>query len=245
MATVEEVEAQKEALRKAQEAKLLAEAAKANAEAERAVAESNNFEELTRQAALMTQGAQININQIKRAEAELLAGDKYNMVYQFNDSVGSTSVGNCIKQLTTWSRTHAGKPIEIIFNSPGGSVIDGMALFDFILSLRNAGHDITTVAYGYAASMAGILLQAGTRREMGKEAYILIHEISTAVGGKIGEIEDEVEFVKKIQKRVVSIFVDRSGGKLTRAKIMHNWKRKDWWLDSEEALSLGVVDSVR
>ena len=58
--------------------------------------------------------------------------------------------------------------------------------------------------------MAGILLQAGDIRIMGAESWLMIHEISFGASGKIGEIEDTVEWVKKIQERVVKIFaVDR------------------------------------
>jgi ATP-dependent protease ClpP protease subunit len=95
---------------------------------------------------------------------------------------------------------------------------------------------------GYAASMAGILLQAGEDRQMGREAYILIHEVSFGVAGKIGEVEDEVKFVKMVQKRVLDIFADRA--KVSRGYIAQRWRRKDWWLDSVTAQKLGIVDTV-
>jgi ATP-dependent protease ClpP protease subunit len=129
-----------------------------------------------------------------------------------------------------------------------------MDLFDFIMELRRENHYITTAARGYAASMGGILLQAGSKRVMGKEAYILIHEVSTWAGGKVGEIEDEYLFLKKISERVVGIFADRAkeagangtaSKPITKAQIEKNWNRKDWWLDSAEALRLGIVDELR
>jgi ATP-dependent protease ClpP protease subunit len=78
---------------------------------------------------------------------------------------------------------------------------------------------------------------------MGHESYILIHEVSFGAGGKIGEVEDEVAFVKKIQSRVLDIFASRS--KLSKATIARKWRRKDWWLDSTEALKAGFVDELR
>ena len=120
-----------------------------------------------------------------------------------------------------------------------------MALFDFIQELKDKGHKITTVAHGMAASMAGILMQAGDWRICGKEAYILIHEISSGSWGKASELEDDLKFIKRIQDRVLNIFVDKASGKVTKAFIRKNWARKDWWLSSADCLKYGIVDEVR
>ena len=61
--------------------------------------------------------------------------------------------------------------------------------------------------------------------------------------GKTFEIEDEVRFVRRIEERIVDIFTKRS--KLTKQKIKRNWDRKDWWIDADECLSMGLVDEVR
>jgi ATP-dependent protease ClpP protease subunit len=129
--------------------------------------------------------------------------------------------------------------------SPGGSVFAGMVLFDHIVAMREKGWHFTTISRGYAASMGGILLQAGDVRVCGPESYILIHEISTGAVGKIGELEDTVEFTNMIQKRVNDIFVSRSGGKVTSSKLRAMYRRKDFWLDSSKSLSLGIVDEIR
>ena len=188
-------------------------------------------------------GGVILLSGMKRDEADTLAEDRFHHVYQFSQQVGDGSVANCIERLSKWSRQDPGCDIEIIFNSPGGGVIAGMALFDFILYLRRKGHNITTLALGHAASMAGILLQAGTTRAMGSEAWLLIHEISFSAVGKIGEVEDTTEWVKRICKRVVKIFADRS--KLSAAQIEKRWKRQDWWISSDDCLKWGLVDEVR
>jgi len=133
--------------------------------------------------------------------------------------------------------------MTIFFNSPGGEVVSGMNLYDFIGELRQKGHFIITATRGYAASMAGILLQAGDRRVMGKEAYLLIHEVSFSAAGSMGDVEDTVEWVKKVQNRVLDIFADRS--KMSRDDIESHWKRKDWWLSSVESLEAGFVDEVK
>lgn len=209
--------------------KLEAEAARATQEARVFAAEANTTEVSARTA--------------ERTEKEKLAGNEYHHIYIFDDDVSDSSVERCMKQLTIWDRLAPTCDIEVIFNSPGGSVISGMALFDFLQMLRRRGHKVITGSLGYAASMAGILLQAGDVRWIGKESYVLIHEISTGAIGKIGEIEDVVEFCKKIQHRVISIFASRSNK--SAAYFEKHWRRKDWWLSSEECEAIGIVDEVR
>ncbi len=188
-------------------------------------------------------GAGFELRAFERTEQQELSKDKYHRFYPFYRPVDDSSVTTCMEMLSFWSRTDPQCAIELVFNSPGGGVLAGLALFDFIRDLREKGHHITTHTLGHAASMAGILLQAGTTRVMGKEAWILIHEISFGAVGKIGEIEDTTEWVKKMQKRILNIFAERS--KMTAVQIEKKWKRTDWWLDSDQALELGLIDEVR
>lgn len=186
----------------------------------------------------------------KRLEELELAKDAYHFVYTFTETVGIGSVQKCIEQLAVWDRTGPRKELEIVFTSPGGDVISGMRLFDYICWLRKKGHKVTTAALGEAASMAGILLQAGDHRIMGKECWVLIHEAAFGGQGKTGEMEDRVKWVKRIQDRIAHIFVERSQESeceepLTVKKVKANWKKTDWWLSSDECLKYGIVDEVR
>lgn len=172
-----------------------------------------------------------------------LATDDRHRVYQFTEAVSASSVRLCLRTLSTWHRIDPDCKITLVFNSPGGSVIDGFALWDYLTELKKNGHHLTTVCRGMAASMAGILLQAGDVRVMGSESVLLVHEISFGAGGKIGEVEDEVAFAKMLTKRVLKIFAART--KMTEKQIDAKWRRTDWWLDSDEALKLGFCDEVR
>jgi len=169
--------------------------------------------------------------------------DSENMVYRFNTIVDKTHVHQCMYKLTQWSRRHPGCDMEIVFSSGGGSIIDGFELFDFIQELRGRGHKVTTGSLGMAASMAGILLQAGDSRWMGHQAWMMIHRAHFGAIGKTFIIEDEVAWIKRIEDRILEIFAKRSD--LTRLKIKRNWDRKDWWISSDEAFDLGLVDEVR
>ena len=171
------------------------------------------------------------------------ATDDENHLYRFAGEVSGGSVHRCMHTLTEWHRIDPECNIEIIFSSPGGGIIEGFELFDFIQHLRNEGHHITTGTIGYAASMAGILLQAGDTRWIGQQAWMMIHRAAFGAYGKTFEIEDEVKFVKRMEERILDIFTSRSN--LTRNKIKRNWERKDWWISSEEAVELQLVDEVR
>lgn len=190
----------------------------------------------------------LELVQKQRVEDSILAQDYFHRVYQFNTRFDATSCQRAISQLSEWHRLEVHldpaerSPIQIIINSPGGSAVEGLALFDYIQVLRRQGHVVTTTALGMAASMGGILLQAGDKRTMGREAYLLIHEVAFGAGGKIGDVEDTVEFGRKMANRILNIFAHRS--KLTAAQIKKRWDRKDWWLTSNEALEFGFVDEV-
>jgi len=216
----------------------LAEAAKLEAEARRAELEAAGFE-------LHIERGRIEVAKARRAEAAELAKDDNNHVYRFIGTVNSQSVGNCCAKLTEWSRRDPGCDIEIVFSSGGGSIFDGFILFDFVRALSADGHRITAGCLGMAASMAGVLLQMGDRRWVGREALVMIHRAAFGISGKSYEVEDEVDLVKRLEQRIIDIYVTKSEGRLTAAKIRKNWDRRDWWLSSEEALALGVVDEVR
>ncbi|MAH45592.1 hypothetical protein CMI37_07170 [Candidatus Pacearchaeota archaeon] len=172
-----------------------------------------------------------------------LAADEENYLYRFDGEVSKSSVSRCMGKLTQWSRLNPGCDMEIIFASPGGEIISGFELFDFIQSLRNKGHKITTGSLGYAASMAGILLQAGDVRWIGHQSWMMIHRAAFGAHGKTFEIEDEVRFVKRVEQRIVDIFTKRS--KLSKQKIKRNWDRKDWWISADECKDLELVDEIR
>lgn len=164
-------------------------------------------------------------------------------VFPFYGSVSGSAVASAISKLSDWSRRDPGEPIEIVFNSPGGSVIDGLALFDYIQELRSRGTHITTITMGMAASMGGVLLQAGDVRVASKNSVLLIHEVSAGTQGKVSEMEDHLKFMEVLQGKCLEILADRSS--MTARQIATKWKKTDWWLSADEALKLGFVDAVR
>ncbi len=244
-------------IKTAQARKLEAEAKKIEIESQLLDNQQQKQKILLQKEEILLQKEKINLEQYKislelkklELEGELEdidltnAKDDMNHLYRFNSKVSSDSVKKCMEKLTEWHRLDPECAIEIIFSSPGGSIISGFELFDFLQDLRYQGHHITTGTLGYAASMAGVLLQAGDVRWVGQQAWVMIHRAAFGASGKTYEIEDEVRFTQRLEGRILDIFTSRS--KLSKAKIKRNWDRKDWWISADEAIEMGLVDEIR
>jgi len=177
-------------------------------------------------------------------EADRQAKPGYNRALYINDAVVGHNVDLWIGALEHWERRLADieRPITVTINSPGGSVMDGLALYDTMQRLRRKGTPIITRATGLVASMATILLQAGDERIADKNVQILVHEMSSRVGGKVSGIADEAAFFERLNDRLFNILGERST--LSARQIKNRANRKEWWIDADEALKLGFVDRV-
>jgi ATP-dependent Clp endopeptidase proteolytic subunit ClpP len=213
------------------------------AETKKTDAETRKTEAEALKAEFEAREAQLHHEKALISRKKELSVDEENHLFRFSGSVGEASVRKCISKLTEWHRLDPKCNIEIVFSSPGGSIIDGFELFDFIQDLRQSGHHITTGSLGMAASMAGILLQAGDHRWIGHQCWLMIHRAAFGAIGKTYEVEDEVKLVKRIEGRILDIFTRRSN--LTKLKIKRNWDRKDWWIDADECVAYGLVDEIR
>lgn len=239
--------------------KILSETKRADAlakvELELKKAELKKLQAETEEVMAAARTAEIALATAEDDEASRKADNFHARVYRFTTDVSPATVAACISMLDKWSRIYPGCDMEIIFNSPGGSVIDGLSLVDHIRLLSRRGHHITIGSEGMAASMAGILLQAGNHRWIGRESWLLIHEVSFGAHGNTSEIQDRVKWIERVQERVVKLFVGKAqesldlrgnGAKaMTVAQFKAKWKKTDWTLDSEEAFAAGFVDEVR
>jgi ATP-dependent protease ClpP protease subunit len=92
--------------------------------------------------------------------------------------------------------------------------------------------------------MASVVFQAGARRLVTGNAMCMIHEVRTLRWGddRISKVADDFTLLRRLQEKAVAIYCERSA--LTREMIEQKWERKDWWLDAEEMLELGLCDEV-
>lgn len=235
--------ARPEFLDRAEAAKLTAEADAATSAAEKNRAEARKLFWEAEEAQTKARKAIIDADREEHKRRKELAADEFHHTYLFDKDVSESSVKACIGQLSNWERT-ATEPItvELVINSPGGSVIDGFALIDHIQAMHGRGHTVNTTAYGMAASMGGVILEVGKTRRMGSNALLLIHEASFGAMGSMGDIEDRVKMVEIMHDRILDLFASRS--KVTKAFIKRNWRRRDWWMSAQEAHKHGFVDEI-
>lgn len=222
--------------------------AKVQAETEKAKQESWIAFQKGRTEAALARMNEVYAQNKERELAEYLATDRFNFLFRLDDDIDDSSVSRCIDTLTQWHRLNPGCDIEVRLTSPGGSIIEGLALYDYLRELSRSGHKIITSAYGFAASMAGILLQAGDTRVMARESWLMIHEPRLGAIGTMGQINDRMEWIKRVNDRVIDIFFERSRKgekKLKRDEIKARYDRKDWWVSAPEALEYGFIDEVR
>lgn len=186
--------------------------------------------------------AELRIAELQTAARDDASSANRRRAYPFMTEVKEGSVRTCIATLDAWHSRDPGEDVSITFNSPGGSVVDGLALYDHIADMRASGTNVTTIARGGVYSMGAVLLQAGTERVIGANATMLIHELGGGLIGSYGEMQDRQEWHDLLMERLVVILAERSTltVKQTKAKM----KRKDWFLNAEQVVEFGFADRI-
>lgn len=182
-------------------------------------------------------------DEAQRLHDTIISSNDQNRLYDYIGPVSTTTTETCMQTLGRWKR-QSKNPITIRISSPGGSVIDGLALYDFIEGIKASGINVRVVVLGIAASMAGVLLQAASDhgRVVAPNARFLIHEIAGGTIGKLSDMEDETKLYKSLNEQLYDLLSRRS--KMTRKEIEVRAKRRDWWQSAREALDAGFADEI-
>ncbi|MDD2505484.1 MAG: ATP-dependent Clp protease proteolytic subunit [Bacilli bacterium] len=130
--------------------------------------------------------------------------------------------------------------IYIYINSPGGSVTAGLAIYDTINYIDS---DVATVATGLCASMAAIILAAGTKgkRLSLKNSEIMIHQILGGTKGQASDIKIQAERILIIKKKLNKILASLCNK--TENKIDKDTER-DYYMSAGDALKYGIIDKI-
>ncbi|MCX8112870.1 MAG: ATP-dependent Clp protease proteolytic subunit [Bacteroidia bacterium] len=132
------------------------------------------------------------------------------------------------------------RDIFIYINSPGGSVYDGLSIYDVMQYVRP---DVNTICTGMAASMAAVLLAAGTKgkRAALPHARVMIHQPLGGVQGQASDIEIVHAEIQKIKRELYEILAFHTGQPYEKI-----WKDsdRDYWMRADEAQAYGLVDEV-
>lgn len=191
--------------------------------------------------------AALRTSQALREERHFLATDDMRQKHFFVGLVDSANVGSCSQHLEFWHRLDPTCDMNIEIHSQGGNVLAGLSLFDQLTRYSKrggGGHHLTITVHGLAASMATVLVQAADHRIIGPESFFMVHELSGNTAGKIGELQDTMNFYQKMNTRIGEIYVERSNGKCSAERFNTLWTRQDVWLNAQEAFDLGFVDEI-
>ena len=143
-------------------------------------------------------------------------------------------------QLLFLDSVDSGKDISIYINSPGGSVYAGLGIYD---TMQFISSDVATICTGIAASMAAVLLVAGTegKRSALKHSRVMIHQPLGGVQGQASDIEITAREIQKLKKELYTIISDHSHQPYE--KVWADGDR-DFWMTSQEAQEYGMIDRV-
>ena len=132
------------------------------------------------------------------------------------------------------------KDIQMYINSPGGSVYAGLGMYD---TMQFVSPDIATICTGIAASMAAVLMCAGSpgKRTALRHSRIMLHQPSGGAGGQASDIEITVNEVRKLKNELYDVIVHHTGQPFE--KVAADCSR-DYWMTSTEAKEYGIVDEV-
>jgi ATP-dependent Clp protease protease subunit len=132
------------------------------------------------------------------------------------------------------------KDVSLYINSPGGVISSGMAIYDTMRFIKN---DIVTICIGQAASMAAILLAAGTKgkRFALPNSKVIIHQPLGGFEGQATDIFIQAEEIRKVKEKTIEILAGHTGQKID--KIAADIER-DYIMSAEEAMKYGIIDSV-
>ncbi|NBC24044.1 MAG: ATP-dependent Clp protease proteolytic subunit [Bacteroidetes bacterium] len=150
-------------------------------------------------------------------------------------------VANVVQaQLLFLQSTDPKRDIQMYVNSPGGSVIAGLGMYD---TMQYVSPDVGTICTGLAASMGAVLLAAGAKgkRSILPHARAMIHQPMGGMQGQVSDMEINYNLIKQLQKNLYDILSYHTGQDYD---TIEKDSDRDNWMTAEEAKSYGIVDEV-
>ena len=157
-----------------------------------------------------------------------------------SEEVNSTTASLIVAQLLYLEAQDPDKDIQFYINSPGGSVTDGMAIYDTMQYIKC---DVSTICVGMAASMGAFLLSSGTKgkRLALPNAEIMIHQPSAGTQGQITDMAIHLKRLEVIKMRLNAILADNTGRSVEEITAACE---RDNFMTAEEAVAYGLIDKV-
>ena len=156
------------------------------------------------------------------------------------EEVNEHTANSVVAQLLHLAYVDPGADISLYINSPGGSVYDGMAIYDTMNFIKP---DVATYGIGLQASMGAFLLSSGAKgkRFCLPHAKVMIHQPSSGTRGKVTDMEIDLKETLEVKEMLAKIMAKNTGQKLSKVKAD---MERDYWMSPDEAVKYGLVDKV-
>lgn len=174
-----------------------------------------------------------------------------NRIVDLNEGFDENSIYKCIYLLEkiVLLDDNEGKPIEerepitIRLNSYGGYCYELWSIVGVVESLKQRGYIINTVCMGKSMSCGFVLFCAGVNRKMYKYSTLMYHSVSSGAYGKVSELEDNLKETQRLNDMAKEYVVANTKITMEKLEDMDKFKM-DWYMGSDEALSLGVATEI-
>ena len=158
------------------------------------------------------------------------------------DPVDVQTSAELIKQLMHLEHEDSESEITLYINSPGGEVISGLAVYDYISAMKAP---VRTVCIGTASSMGAILFLAGDKRQMLPHTRLMIHDPSYGhhdIGGrKSHEIQHELDKLNEARESLARIIANKTGKSI---RTIYKLTANDTYYSAEEAVAFGLATEI-
>ena len=164
----------------------------------------------------------------------------YERIVWLGTEIDNTVANAICQQLLALQLDDAKRPITLYINSPGGSIVDGMAIYDLI---RRSTAPVHAVVVGMAASMGAVILSGCTKgqRSILRHGEVLLHQPLGGARGQATDVEISANRILKMKRTLLQLLADNCGK--SYEKLEEDCDR-DYWLDAEEALAYGIIDKI-
>ena len=156
------------------------------------------------------------------------------------EEVNEHTANIVVAQLLHLAYADPKKDIKLYINSPGGTIYDGMAIYD---TMQYITPDVQTIGIGLQASMGAFLLSSGAKgkRFMLPHSKVMIHQPSSGTRGRVSDMEIDLKENLSIKDMLDKILAENTGQKLSKIKQDVD---RDYWMTAAEAKEYGLIDEV-
>lgn len=161
-------------------------------------------------------------------------------IIMLGDEVNEQTANVVMAQMLFLEKEDPEADIHFYINSPGGSVYDGLAIYDV---MQFVSCPVATTCFGKAASMGAVLLAGGEKgkRRILPNSRVMIHQVSSGFRGTTADINVQAKETNFLMDKLMEILSNHTGKTTEQVRIDCD---RDYWMSAEKALEYGIIDEI-